>query len=94
MTVSAEERRFIRRALGLDRDLIAQKNYYAAQNESDVLIGDGLAARGLAKRRPQSPGSKITSYNITFAGFRAVCERGERLSDSVFNLMQWREAFA
>ena len=94
MKLSPDERQFIRRALGLDRDRVARRSYYTARAGREIAIGDALVARGLAMRAKQAPTVQTVGFTITFKGFRAACERGETLADSEFNLMQWREALA
>jgi hypothetical protein len=92
--VSDEERRFMRHALGLDRDMKAMRNHYTAHSARDIAIGDALVAKKLARRAPQPETVRTVGFQITFAGFQAVCERGETLCESQFNLMQWREVLA
>lgn len=93
MNLTKDERLFIRRALGLDRDLVVLKNFYAAHAGREITIGNCLVARGLAKRAAgQQPGLATIGFNITLAGFNAVKKPGERLSERELSLMQWRES--
>lgn len=77
--ISKRETEFLRHALGLNRNRVAYRNYYAANIDSpEDDVGLALTARGFA-RLWQASGSSYVFYGATDRGARAVLRRGERL---------------
>lgn len=80
MNLTKAERHFIRHALGLTRQRVGYRNYYAA-GADDVALGRKLCAKGLAVEIPSVPSwPLIVTFLITRAGFDAVAERGESMN--------------
>lgn len=75
-TITADERDFIRHALGLTRQKIGYRNYFSA-GPKDEAIGRALVARGLAVVREPTPAYPDPVFYITTKGFHAAKEVGE-----------------
>lgn len=86
LVLSAEEKRHIRHALGLDnpssRGCSYRNRFYASEDSPAEKLFSGLCARGAAeKRRSDGP---LIRYKITLAGARAALKLGERLDPEDF----------
>lgn len=90
--LSAEERDFIRHALGLNYQKIGYRNFYMAGG-SDVLIGRSLVAKGFAREFPPKPQLRPDpTFAITRSGFEAAKLPGETMDREETARMQQMEA--
>lgn len=88
MGITAEERHFIRHALGLTRQKVGYRNFYRAGGDS-VHVGRSLVRKGMAIELPPSDGLPPEPlFLISSAGFRAAAKQGEMMDKEEAQKMQ------
>ena len=88
--LTTEERHFIRHALGLTRNRVGYRNFYAAGDGDGVAIGRALVAKGYAEEIKTGHHRPDVNFVITFSGFMAVAKAGEEMDDEETEKMMRR----
>ena len=84
--MTGDERSFIRHALGLSKQKLGFRNFYAAGGD-DVAIGRALVAKGYAVEMGQREYRPDVCFKITLSGFMAVAEKGEEMDEEETAIM-------
>jgi hypothetical protein len=77
--LTSPERDFIRHALGLSRQRVGYRNFYAAGDGDGVAIGRSLVAKGFAVEVTTGNHRPDVNFMITLSGFMAAAEPGEEM---------------